>query len=266
MAYFTMNVITMTTSTGFTVAPESRSRSPIGGQGSREPLPSSDVPPAAQNPPKPLKGSRGKGSSSFAVYVDLESSFPAPKKGKPHETATPKKKGRAPLGALGDSGNSTSSPSPQEPDVPFTFNPFDPNWEDKENHVPYTPYTPAAAPVPSRLRQQPQSLTGAESRPIPRKNRRRDNANHHAASGPRGPRSMVLYDELEVKDWKACKKEIKKAVYKLALRVHPDKVSTGKAAATKKMQRILAARSVLLDAAKRRQYDRDGVLPLTWPC
>lgn len=82
------------------------------------------------------------------------------------------------------------------------------------------------------------------------------------------PQCMVLYHELELEDWKASEETIKNAFQSIAVRVHPDKVSGDEevaAAANQKMQRVLAARNVLLDDVQRRKYHEDGVLPATWP-
>lgn len=73
---------------------------------------------------------------------------------------------------------------------------------------------------------------------------------------------MVLYNLLELSDWRACSEEIRAAYRRVAMKFHPDKVvGEEMEAATLKMQQINAAKEVLLDAAARKKYHKTGKLP-----
>lgn len=73
---------------------------------------------------------------------------------------------------------------------------------------------------------------------------------------------MVLYDVLGLSDWNASKAAIERAWRHTAREHHPDKVpDEEREAATTKMQHVNAAKEVLTNTTRRRQYHIDGVLP-----
>lgn len=186
--------------------------------------------------PKPPKRLQRKRPPPFNVFIDGAASRPSSKK-----TPNPRKDGRMPLGMKQDSGNSTPSPSPRDYSTPLSFNQADPLWMGFENFAPPTPpATPALPPLPPP--------------PSPRRLRPR---RHESA-----PRTMVLYDLLELSDRTASSKAIKAAYKRVALKNHPDKASPEETeAAHARMLKINAARDVLLDVRSRKKYDKDGKLP-----
>ena len=76
------------------------------------------------------------------------------------------------------------------------------------------------------------------------------------------PVCTVLYNLLELDDWKVGVEVVKAAYKKVAVKNHPDKVpNCERGEATERMQRINAAKEVLLDPTRRMAYDRAGKLP-----
>jgi curved DNA-binding protein CbpA len=73
---------------------------------------------------------------------------------------------------------------------------------------------------------------------------------------------MVLYNLLELHDWNAGTEQIQAAYRKAAMKYHPDRVDADRRQeANAQMQRVNAAKEVLLDARRRRAYNRSGKLP-----
>ncbi|KAI1531544.1 DnaJ domain containing protein [Pyrenophora tritici-repentis] len=128
---------------------------------------------------------------------------------------------RTPLGVR--TANLTPLPPSRLPDTPFTFSQSDPNWEDIEN---YTPWAKTSAELPA-------------------------------------PVNVAAYHILDIEDWKVCANTIKTAYRVAALLAHPDKAATTeeKTEATALMQRINAAKDMLVNSSARRQYHRDGKVP-----
>jgi hypothetical protein len=186
---------------------------------------------------------------------------PVPEKIKIHTT----KSGRTILGELPTSGNSSPTPSPRCPTTPYTLSPSDPNWENRENWSPNTSpavSTPATSvhqgsPSPSPrfdtqfTRMQTEAFVQVDGTHIPRSS----------------PCNLALYREFDVPTW-ATKKAIKTAFKRLALLFHPDKHqghTFTEAYANQMMERLLAAREILLNDVLRAKYDTDGILPTGWP-
>ncbi|CAA9966264.1 DnaJ multi-domain protein [Pyrenophora teres f. maculata] len=138
--------------------------------------------------------------------------------------------------------NSTPSPPSRLPDTPFTFSPTDPNWADLENYTPWF-LTPPPTPHSASPRLHP--------RPRPR-----------PADLP-APINMTAYHVLDISNWKATRDTIKMAYRVAALAAHPDRPASleDKMRATERMQRINAARDLLLSTSARRRYHRDGKVP-----
>jgi curved DNA-binding protein CbpA len=73
---------------------------------------------------------------------------------------------------------------------------------------------------------------------------------------------MVLYNLLELQDWNAGTEQIQAAYRRAAMKYHPDRVDADRRQeANAQMQRVNAAKEVLLDARRRRAYNRSGKLP-----
>jgi len=74
---------------------------------------------------------------------------------------------------------------------------------------------------------------------------------------------MLAYNVLDMYSWKVSADTIKMAYKVAALSAHPDKVATPeeKERATAIMQKINAAKDMLLSNRARRQYHRDGKVP-----
>lgn len=76
------------------------------------------------------------------------------------------------------------------------------------------------------------------------------------------PQSMEAYALLGLAHWRVGSKAITAAFRQEALKCHPDKVAAeAKGAATEKMQRLNAAREMLVDDRRRTQYHLTGTLP-----
>jgi hypothetical protein len=215
----------------------------------------------------------------FAIFIDTDTANapprPAPKKTK----LTP----RMPLAVKTDCGNDSPLPSPHAPDVPRPFSSTDPLWESNENYFSYTAPPPThhdpTPAQPSNNRPAPRETPRPTSRPAPspaphpsphptprptsqsgsRPARRRRTS---AVGAPRTPNNMVLYNLLGLEDWNAGTEQIKLAYKKAAMKFHPDRVPAGqRQEATVQMQRVNAAKEVLLDTRRRRAYNRSGKLP-----
>lgn len=66
---------------------------------------------------------------------------------------------------------------------------------------------------------------------------------------------------LGISDWRVSESEIRLAYRKVAFTSHPDRVADGeREAATRRMQQVNAARELLLDDQRRRQYHADGAV------
>jgi curved DNA-binding protein CbpA len=73
---------------------------------------------------------------------------------------------------------------------------------------------------------------------------------------------MEAYALLGLAHWRVGSKAITAAFRQEALKCHPDKVAAeAKGAATEKMQRLNAAREMLVDDRRRTQYHLTGTLP-----
>ncbi|CAE7213204.1 DnaJ multi-domain protein [Pyrenophora teres f. teres] len=74
---------------------------------------------------------------------------------------------------------------------------------------------------------------------------------------------MTAYHVLDISNWKATRDTIKMAYRVAALAAHPDRPASleDKMRATERMQRINAARDLLLSTSARRRYHRDGKVP-----
>jgi len=74
---------------------------------------------------------------------------------------------------------------------------------------------------------------------------------------------MLAYNVLDMYNWKVSADTIKMAYKVAALGAHPDKAATAeeKERATATMQKINAAKDMLLSNRARRQYHRDGKVP-----
>jgi hypothetical protein len=186
---------------------------------------------------------------------------------------------RLPLAVKSDFGNGSPRPSRRAPEAPWPSSSADPLWENRENYFLYT--IPVAAPrnsspaQPSNSRPTPRpasrptthsvprptthSVPRPAPQPVPRPARRRRAS---AANAPRAPNNMVLYNLLELQDWNAGTEQIQVAYRRAAMKYHPDRVPADQQhEATVQMQRVNAAKEVLLDARRRRAYNRSGKLP-----
>jgi hypothetical protein len=178
---------------------------------------------------------------------------------------------RLPLKERTDSGNSSPSPSPRLPvtprlpttprlpRAPVRASVPDPLWEeDKENqdpnpvapsarYVSSVPPMPPAGP-PSPFYDSPAIGRGTFSSaflPLPE------------------PVNTTLYVILGLADWNASAAEIRSAWRQAALVYHPDHHSEeNQVVATSEMQKLNAAKEVLLDARRRRNYHVTGELPV----
>jgi hypothetical protein len=135
-----------------------------------------------------------------------------------------KKDGRIPLNKI--SGTNSATPRYLDPNTGFSFpfNPEDPNFEETENFC-----YPQAVPGPSSI-PRPQSA-GLNTRA-----HQRARSSHPRTAPAFGsftcssvipdpiPVCMVLYNLLEIKDYKASNEDIKLAYKKVGLIFHPDKV------------------------------------------
>ncbi|XP_014554666.1 hypothetical protein COCVIDRAFT_17624 [Bipolaris victoriae FI3] len=174
-----------------------------------------------------------KRKPNFTIFTDddttsdVSSAISTPKRSR---TSTP----RTPLSERIYSTNSTPAPSPRHPSTPFSLSPLDPYWENLENYAPFTvpatpPTTPPTVSHPSRLPPPPNTL---------------------------------LYTLLGLTSWRATPSTIKKSYRRMARTLHPDKASSEeeRVKANAAMQRLNAARDVLVDAEKREEYHRTGVV------
>jgi len=84
-----------------------------------------------------------------------------------------------------------------------------------------------------------------------------DGSEEEGAAAPAATGSKSLYEILGVEKT-ASQQEIKKAYYKLALRLHPDK-NPGDEEAKEKFQQLQKVISILGDAEKRALYDETGI-------
>jgi hypothetical protein len=231
---------------------------------------------------------KGKRGHEFTIHVDDDCREPASKKGTASENSILKMKGANKPAAkkkpvpqkvkvyktksgrtiLGEtSGNSSRTPSPRCPTTPYALNPSDVNWENQENWSPNmspvvsTPATSVYQGSPSPSPRFDTQHTRVQTEP--------GNAFVHV-DGVHIPRPLpcntTLYREFDVPTW-ATKKAIKAAFKRLALIFHPDKHQGHmftEAYANQMMERLLAAREVLLDDVLRAKYDADGILPTGW--
>ncbi|KAJ8110774.1 hypothetical protein OPT61_g6463 [Boeremia exigua] len=197
----------------------------------------------------------------FGIFIDSAVAntvpSPSPKKLKPNE--------RLALAVKITSVNATPTPSPCEPDTPFPFSPADPLWENTENYdtrpcLLTPPPTPGRSPpAPSRSPPNTPQHPTTPSRRSSRKNQlRRDFQTKPLPP----PLDMILYNTLELDDWRVTEEEIKAAYKKVARDNHPDKVAKEQRDdATQLMQTMNAAKEVLLDSKRRRAYHKTGKLP-----
>ncbi|KAF2713898.1 DnaJ-domain-containing protein [Pleomassaria siparia CBS 279.74] len=207
-------------------------------------------------PPKPAATNkrvrRQNPSREFSVFVEQPSQRSAPNPAPKKKTKT----GRKVLGEI--SGNKTPPRKYRDPTMGFGFNPNDPNYEDLENvdqSPPPPPPPPISPPQPPRQQARPQRH---------RANRPRPTHVNTTPTDPAVPKCLVLYNLLEVKNWKASEEEIKVAYRHVALLFHPDKATQeDQELATVYMQHINAAKEVLLDGVRRAEYHRTGKLPWT---
>jgi hypothetical protein len=222
-----------------------------------------------------FKGQPGSSSSAWqqkkrnrkpevTIFIDTDTANApahlAPTPSAPKKTRlTP----RLPLAVKSDFGNDSPRPSPRAPEAPWPSSSADPLWENRENYFLYT--IPVAAPrnpspaQPSNSRPTPRPTPRPAPQPVPRPARRRRAS---AANTPRAPNNMVLYNLLELQDWNAGAEQIQVAYRRAAMKYHPDRVPADRRhEATVQMQRVNAAKEVLLDARRRRAYNRSGKLP-----
>ncbi|KAF2799186.1 DnaJ-domain-containing protein [Melanomma pulvis-pyrius CBS 109.77] len=150
-------------------------------------------------------------------------------------------------------GTSRPSPPPTGTPRPSPQSTGTPRPSPQSTGTPRPSQRPSGIPHPSTSGARPQ-------RPRPRVSR-----NTAAATTPTprlAPVCMVLYNLLELQDYKASDHEIKAAYRRMAIKFHPDKASQEyKELANESMARINAAKEVLLDSALRASYDRTGKLP-----
>jgi hypothetical protein len=205
----------------------------------------------SQNLPcTPIQKKRGR-KRDFTIFVDFNTEYV------PFGPSTQRTKANvlAPLLIRTGSANSTPAPSPRTPNTPVLLSPTDPLWFDKENWDPSPIITPQ--PIPAAF---PHDSSAANSTSPPPTQTARVIRPRTRTILP--PRNLVLYDILGLRNWRASRAEIRSAWRRTALEVHPDQAAEDEQeAATQRMQRVNAAREVLLNATRRRQYHDDGVLP-----
>ncbi|CAO2658279.1 Nn.00g060020.m01.CDS01 [Neocucurbitaria sp. VM-36] len=202
----------------------------------------------------PVITSQRKGSQKpdFNIFVDTnianQTECPTRKESKPDF--------RLPLASRSDSANSTPSPSPRALDTPFPLSSADPCWTNFENYNAQPFITPPPTPIGVSPTHSPQPPKIRRTSRIPRPRRA------VVAAKLATPKSVILYNILGLKDWKASTKCIEAAWRKKALKHHPDRVVEEKRdSATLKMQQLNAAKDLLSDTGRRHQYHRDGKLP-----
>ncbi|KAI2475510.1 DnaJ multi-domain protein [Pyrenophora tritici-repentis] len=200
------------------------------------------------------KSATKKRRQDFDIFVDDTTTYlPTPAS----PPATPNV--RTPLGVR--TANLTPLPPSRLPDTPFTFSQSDPNWEDIENYTPWY-LTPPHTPRTHTLARTPP--VGPSPRPSPLANRLRLRPRRAKTSAELpAPVNVAAYHILDIEDWKVCANTIKTAYRVAALLAHPDKAATTeeKTEATALMQRINAAKDMLVNSSARRQYHRDGKVP-----
>ncbi|KAJ4992388.1 hypothetical protein SVAN01_02097 [Stagonosporopsis vannaccii] len=228
-----------------------------------------------------LSNKKRSRKSEFDIFVDAHAVDTTPAR----SAKKSKLNGRVPLGVKVLSTNPGPIRVPRHSSQPFPFSPSDPLWEDMENYAqpfymtpPSTPrsYAPSpgrSSPIPGRPFHTAGGLTQTPP-PSPfgsplRSTGCSSNTTHSrraSAAQPLPPltmpRNMVLYDVMQLKDWKATDTEIKTAYKHIAKGTHPDKVTNEqKLDATHFMQTVNAAKEVLLDSTRRRAYHNNGKLP-----
>ncbi|USP79445.1 hypothetical protein yc1106_06719 [Curvularia clavata] len=215
---------------------------------------------AAKGTPSSQSKGRKKRKAEFAIFMDPEEQLPTP------FTATPKRpKMSTPRTPLADRGSSTPVSSPRPLDTTFSFSSEDPNWENWENYIPWHQRPQFDAPHSSPLNPTTPSAgtpPPSQSPPPPSHDRRpaRPRRNNPLVTPPV---DMTLYNMLDLVDWHAAAEVIHSAYRHKARTIHPDHASTPeeRLVATEAMQRLNAAKEVLLDNRARTIYHRTGVLP-----
>jgi hypothetical protein len=206
---------------------------------------------ARQRPHTRLSTKRDR-KRDFTIFVDATPDHA------PVEPASqrPKMNTHVPLMVRTGSANSTPAPSPRLPVTPLSLSPSDPFWLDKENWNAVPLMTPP--PTPAVFPHDPTISTGPP--PPPPQSARIIRPPRTSHSPP--PHNMVLYDLLGLDHWRVSTRAVRSAWRHTALAVHPDQASDEeRETATLRMQQVNAAREVLLNSTRRRQYHVDGVLP-----
>ncbi|EUC27841.1 hypothetical protein COCCADRAFT_30770 [Bipolaris zeicola 26-R-13] len=204
-----------------------------------------------------------KRKPNFTIFTDddttsdVSSAISTPKRSR---TNTP----RTPLSERTYSTNSTPAPSPRHSSTPFSLSPLDPYWENLENYAPFTvpatpPTTPPTVSPPSPQLSSAHPVNSRPSRPF--------TPSHPPPASPQSrlpppPPNTLLYTLLGLTSWRATPFTIKKSYRRMARTLHPDKASSEeeRVKANAAMQRLNAARDVLVDAEKRKEYHRTGVV------
>jgi hypothetical protein len=212
-------------------------------QGNEDPLSRPFIPAAAANgassvfnfpaphDPKPKTENKKKRnccnlSIDTNIFINAENQPSPPVSTNPPPKKKTKHTGRTPLSEI--SGNNSPTPNYLNPitGFPFPFNSEDPNFEETENFC-YTQTMPRPSPI-----ARPQT-----ARPRTRAQRRARSYHSRSHTAPAFgsfpyssvapdpiPVCMVLYNLLEIKDYKASGEAIKVAYKKMGLIYHPDKV------------------------------------------
>ena len=176
----------------------------------RTPKSTSLLLPSISSPPVPATPLR-KRRRNLNIFIDSEPRGPTPKR------AATTKKVRVPLGTRVTVGNDTPISAKFPSDTPFALRATDPFWEDTEN---YNRESPAQGIVTV--------------------------AGRVAVEARKAPINTLLYDVLNLKDWRAGNLEIQYA-YRQAL-----------VDATKDRELIEAAAATLLDTDARKTYHDSG--------
>ncbi|KAF1941690.1 hypothetical protein EJ02DRAFT_404015 [Clathrospora elynae] len=212
-------------------------------------------PPSPNAVPKPTNKKR-KHKPKITIFFDADAANEPLKTPKRSKTNSP----RTPLADRTHSSNSTPAPSPHLPDTPFPLSSADPWWENIENYDMNNIISPPATPHNRPLRPSPSvgpppPLTTRTLRP-----RARQTAVPNTLLPP--AQNMILYNMLGLRDWSVSADAIKFAYRRVAFTSHPDRASIkDREIATLEMQQINAAKDLLLDARRRRQYHADGIVP-----
>ncbi|KAF2027128.1 DnaJ-domain-containing protein [Setomelanomma holmii] len=217
----------------------------------------SDLPKPAYTAPQPVSRptKKRRRQPEFLIFEDAPGDENQPAR----TLKKPKAGARTPLSEISFGGNITPAPSPRLPPTPFPLLPEDPMWQNLENYDPNPLPTPP--PTPSSRTSVPTPPAGPPPLPPPAPRIHPFNVATRARSFP-PPLNMVLYELLGLKRWRVSKAEIVAAFKQAALHAHPDHCrEEEREQATEKMQKINAAKEVLSDRQKRREYHLTGALP-----